>query len=373
MTDKRSRLSPEDIQQLLTDPSDSARADIAVKVAHEVEAKSLSVEEREIANAILRGLVKDTAERVRKSLSESLRYADELPRDIAIVLARDIETVSLPILESSPVLSDDDLIEIIATGSQSKQIAIAGRPKITNRISQAIVETDNTQAVKTLASNEGAQISDATYETLIEHHGAANEVMEALAYRDNLPITISEKLITLVSGRLRDYLHEHALNEGQTDQLIQDSRERATIDLVDQAAHADNVLELSSQLEANGRLTPSLILRAIFTGDIRFFEASLSVLAHVPLEKAAALIHDTGSLGLKSLFERTGLPEIYLPAYRVALDVFREMQRDGVDEDRERFRARMVERILTQYQDIDTPDIEYLIKSLQNQGNSRAA
>lgn len=373
MTDKRSKLSPEDIQQLLTDPSDSVRADIAVKVAQEVEAKSLTAEEREIANAILRGLVKDAAERVRKSLSESLRYADNLPHDIALTLAKDIETVSLPLLETSPILSDDDLIEIISGGSQQKQIAIAGRPVVADRVAQAIVETDNTQAVTTLAGNEGAELSETTYASLIDRYGTSTEVTEALAHREDLPITISEKLITLVSGRLRDYLQLHTLNEGQTDQLIQESRERATVDLVEKAAHTANVLALANQLKSNGRLTPSLILRAIFTGDVRFFEAALSVLSQVPLKRAAVLIHDTGSLGLKSIFERSGLPGIYLPAYRVALDVYREMQNDGGDEDRERFRARMIERILTQYQDVDTDDIEYLIKSLQNHDGSKAA
>jgi len=366
-------LSPEDIQKLLTDPSDGVRADIAAKVAREVGAKSLSDEEREIANAILRGLVKDAAERVRKSLSESLRYADELPHDVALALAQDIETVSLPMLGSSPVLSDSDLIEIISSGSPQKQIAIAGRPTVTDRVAQAIVETENPAAVTTLAGNEGAEISESTFTSLIDRYGTMNEVTEALAHRENLPITISEKLITLVSGRLRGYLEQHSLNEGQADQLIQESRERATVDLVEKAANTHNVVALSKQLKEHDRLTPSLILRAIFTGDVRFFEAALSVLADVPLKKAAILIHDTGTLGLKSLCERTDLPDVYLPAFRVALDVYREMQEDGIDEDRERFRARMVERILTQFHDIDTDDIEYLIKSLQREGGSKAA
>jgi hypothetical protein len=37
---------------------------------------------------------------------------------------------------------------------------------------------------------------------------------------------------------------------------------------------------------------------------------------------------------------------------------------DGGDHDRERFRARVIERILTQYEDLGPDDVDYLLDKL---------
>ena len=58
-------------------------------------------------------------------------------------------------------------------------------------------------------------------------------------------------------------------------------------------------------------------------------EASLSLLGKVPLTNARLLIHDAGRLGLKSLYERAGLPTRLLPAFREAVDVSHETLLDG--------------------------------------------
>ena len=65
--------------------------------------------------------------RVRENLSRSLRNSSRLPYDVAMRLAHDIETVALPILADSTVLTPDDLVEIVRSGSAPKQEAIAGR------------------------------------------------------------------------------------------------------------------------------------------------------------------------------------------------------------------------------------------------------
>ncbi len=365
MPKKGSKLSQNDIQELLQNPSDDVRADVARKVAQQIDTTSLTEEERELANSILRTLVKDAAELVRKSLSESLRYADDVPRDVALALAKDIDSVAVPLLESSPVFTDDDLIEIVNSGRGSKQIAIAGRPQVSDKVAVALVETDNGEAVAKLVSNDGATISETTYSELLDRHGKFEDVQESLANRSELPITVAERLVTMVSGKLQTYLVErHALSDAQANRIAQDSRERATVDLVELAAQAEDVSKLAQQLKQNGRLTASLMLRALCTGDMRFFEAGMAEMCGVSAEKAGLMIHDAGSLGLQAVFQKTGISEVYFPAFRIAVDVFKETDYDGGDRDRERFRDRMIERILTQYDNIDADDIDYLIDAL---------
>ena len=80
------------------------------------------------------------------------------------------------------------------------------------------------------------------------------------------------------------------------------------------------------------------------------------------------LIHDSGPLGLKAIYDRAGLPEGQYPAVRAAIDVARETDYDGRECDRERYSRRMIERILTQYGDLgvefESDDLEYLLAKM---------
>ena len=64
------------------------------------------------------------------------------------------------------------------------------------------------------------------------------------------------------------------------------------------------------------------------------------------------------------MYEKTGLPARFLPAVRVAIDVVHETEMDGGEGDRERYKARVIERVLTQYEDFGQEDLDYLLDKL---------
>ena len=117
-------------------------------------------------------------------------------------------------------------------------------------------------------------------------------------------------------------------------------------------------------MHRNHRLTPFLVLRAVCLGDMAFFEAAMAVMAKVPVTNARILIHDAGQHGLTSLYDRSGMPPRLLPAVRVALDVVRGTEFDGGQRDRERYRSRVITRILTQFEDLPQEDLDYLLDKL---------
>ena len=53
-----------------------------------------------------------------------------------------------------------------------------------------------------------------------------------------------------------------------------------------------------------------------------------------------------------------------LPAFRAGVKVYHELELDGEANDKARFRARMIERILTQFQQIPKDDLDYLLDKL---------
>jgi uncharacterized protein (DUF2336 family) len=185
--------------------------------------------------------------------------------------------------------------------------------------------------------------------------------------RGELPLTVAERLVAVVTDQLRNHLiRHHKVPSHVAERLAAQSRERATVGLSTESLDGERVTELVTQLRAGGRLTPSLLLRAACTGDMRLLEEAFAQLAGIPVHKAWILLHDAGPLGLRAIYERAKQPEFLYPAFRVALDVYHETELDGGPHDRERFERRMLERILTQYDDLTGDDLGFLLDRLSN-------
>ena len=76
------------------------------------------------------------------------------------------------------------------------------------------------------------------------------------------------------------------------------------------------------------------------------------------------LISDSGNLGFHELYRKAHLPDTLYPAIRVAVNVAREMTYDGETNDRRRFRSRMIERFLTQFEGLEDSNFEYLLSRM---------
>lgn len=357
-------LSKQDVQRLLANPSAEIRAELGQKVGTALSEPGLAPQEIMLAHDIVRILAFDVEERVRAALSHSLRHASLLPRDLALRLAEDVETVALPILADSLMLSDDDLVDIVRGGTLTRQVAIAGRANLTESVSEALVIHAGEPAVVVLMTNQSARISEASLLRAAERFSGSERVKQAMVLRDTLPVTVAERLATLVSRELQEHLiRAHALPPDIAADLVLKSREHAVIRLSAGAAD-DTLWRMVTQMHHNARLTPTLLLRALCTGDIAFFEATMAVLGDVPLENAQLLIHDRGHKGLAALYHKAGLPDAMLPAVQAAVDVVAETGFDGNQRDLERFRARVISRVLTCMAGVDGADADYLLEKL---------
>jgi uncharacterized protein (DUF2336 family) len=359
-----SSLSQTDVARLLAEPSPYVRAEVAGKLAQEIDSPRLTEAELQIAHDIVRAMAKDVEASVRQALSQSLRRASRMPHDVAIKLANDIESVALPILTHSQVLTDDDLAAIVKSGAAAKQEAIAARTRVSEKVAEVLIENAGEKVVATLMSNTGARISDSSLNRAVDRFAESDEVKKRMIARESLPATVTERLVTMVSENLKNYLvSHHEMSPGVAADIVMQSRERAIINMSGGTSEED-LEKLVNQMHRNRRLTPSIVIRALCMGDIAFFEAAMAAMANVPLVNARILIHEAGKLGLKSLYAKTGLPPRLLPAIRVAVDVVHETGMDGGERDRERYRARVIERILTQYEDMGPEDAEYLLAKL---------
>lgn len=361
----RPQLTEDDIIRLMKGDTPEQRASVAHRLCRRIALDVLSDEEKRFAEEIMGILAGDAADLVRRTLAVTLQNSPVLPRDVALKLAQDIEAVAIPILENSPSFTEEDLVELVLSVTAAKQAAIARRESLSITLTEVLSEYGGVESVRDLSANDGAEWSDKAYEDTLQRYGADEFIQRGLIHRDFVPSHIAEKMVSLVSGELFDVLvNRHELPAQLAIDLASSTRERATVDMVEQAGRTNDLPRFVSQLNLNGRLTHSLIMRALCCGQMPFVEHALAELSGVNHQRVWLMIHDAGPLGLQAVFDRAGLPRKMLPAFKAAVNVFHDTNYDGGRNDRARFRARMIERVLTQFQAIPQEDLDYLLDKL---------
>ena len=370
----RASLTDADVRMLVRGASADERAGAAHKLCRRMDSEPLSEAERAAAHDILRIMAADAAELVRRALAVTLRSSPLLPRDVALKLAADVESVAVPVLNYSPAFTDEDLLQLVRSAGEAKQIAVARRPALSERLTTAIVESTGEAVVREACANDNARFSERALQRTLERFGGSERVQEAVARRKVLPITVAERLVAMAGEAVREHLMtHHALSPETALQVALGARERATFDLVEQAGRAVDPRSFCEHLHRQERLTASLLLRGLASGHLPFFEHGLAVLSGVPHERAWVMIHDAGPLGLRALYDRAGLPARLYPAFRAGMDAYRALIAEGGPVDVERFRQRLLSRFLTGGAQASREDVDYLLDKLDRRTAAPAA
>lgn len=191
---------------LANDSSEEVRSRLAEKVARLLP--ELPAEEagkaREYAIQTLELLARDELTRIRAVLSEAIKAADHVPHHLVKQLAKDVELiVSAPVLQFSPLLTDDDLREIVAGAAKSGALsAIARRVGLSGQVSEAIVATRDVSAVAALLANDSAQIREETLDLILDAAPSIEPWHEPLVQRPNLPGKAAKRIAGFVAASL---------------------------------------------------------------------------------------------------------------------------------------------------------------------------
>lgn len=368
MATTRAALTEADIRTLVRGQTEDERAAAAHKICRRID-EGLPVEDRAAAEDILRMMAQDAAELVRRALAITLKNSPNLPRDVALKLADDVESVALPVLNFSPVFTDEDLAAIVRATSSLKQVAIARRDALSEVVTSSLVETGCEEAVKIAVANDNCTFSETSLRAAIDRFAKAEAITTAIAYRKVLPLSVSERLVHLVSDQVRQHLVDHhQLTPETAVQIALGAHERASMDLVDQAGRTADLQAFCAHLHKNERLTPSLMLRALANGHVSFFEWALAERSGVAHHRVWLLVHDAGPLGLRAIYERADMPQRLFPAFRTGLDTYHALQAEGGVLSVETLQERMLQRFLTQSSSGAREDTEYLLEKMDRLG-----
>jgi len=299
------RATPRQADLILTrDDDESVRERLAAKIVALVP--EFSKEERQkiraLSDKVLDTLARDQAVKVRQIVAEALKDSVHAPLAVIQKLARDMEIqVAGPILEHSPLLTDEDLLEIIAAGPIRGALnAIARRRQLSDTLSDGVAVAAlanpgvESNSVRRLLQNQSAQIREDTLDRILDQASRVPAWHEPLVQRPTLPMKAIKRLAAFVGRSLLEALQQRP-------------------DL-DDATAKDVAKAVQRRLEAEGAgaeappVGEEAIAAAIGAGKRDAIAAALARDAKLPAGVVSAILASKSAKAVTALAWRANLP-----------------------------------------------------------------
>ncbi len=353
-----SALGRKTIEDAVKAPHIEQRALAVQKIGRTMREASLSSSDREFAEKILSLICQDVSDIVRRALAVTLQNSPNLPHKIAHKLIHDIDSIAVPVLKHSPVLTDDDLRSILKSKAATKVKAIAQRQKLSAHISNAIISFGDGAAVADLAANDSAMIDAETAAKMAEIYADDDLIREAALSRQDMPADVVQNLVNAAARQIEKRLESvEGVTQFEAADIANRTQQRALLSYVDRDWSEKALIAYIETLHERGQLGEGIIMRAAGVGDMRFVQIALAKLNGVSIQKAGLMMFDGGPLGLKALCDRAELSASYCTFLRAALVIYRDFQLSAVPVTDKQMQKMMLERILTLPFEF-TPEIE---------------
>ena len=328
-------------RRLAEDADDKVRAELARKIGRILPALSKEASEKAQALTLetLECLARDQLPRVRQILAEEIKALDCVPKHIIKRLARDVEKVSAPVLEFSPLLSDADLIDIITTAHANHALkAIARRRPLSESVSDAVAVALDVPAVAALLENADARIREQTLEKIADNAEKVVEWHRPLVFRNDLSRRVIRRIAGFVSAALIEALSTRNNLDDETRRHLaraMQTRLSQTEDSETAAVASTKVIAEVRRRYKNGKLDDEFVEDAAEAGKRDVVILSLALLADVPEETAKRIIGAQSAKPVTALVWLAGLS--MRTAFKIQSFVLklpaRELMpaRDGID------------------------------------------
>ena len=296
---------------LAGDKDEAVRADLARKIS--TLAPGLTHDEhdkvRRITYDTLEMLARDQIPMVRKIVAEALKDVADAPPAVIGRLARDAEiAVAYPVLAYSPVLTDEDLLDIIGHSPISGALsAISRRTGVGSAVSDAIASSDDLDAIAILLGNPSAQIREETLDRLVDRAIDVDIWHQPLVQRPHLSSKSVLKLARFVAGSMLKSLAERQDLDPETAHAVAAQVEKRLAEMDDtppesnRAAAEEMAVDRARAMKERGELTETVVDTALAGGDQAFVVAALAVLADVSLDLVRSAVRTQSAKGMVAL------------------------------------------------------------------------
>ena len=325
---------------LAKDKDDRVRGELAAKIAK--IAPGLSAHDQDkmqrLTYETLDLLAQDQIPKVRQILAETLKDVAHAPPEVINRLARDADiAVATPILCYSPVLTDDDLLDIINNSPIPGALsAISQRTNVPFRVTDAIATSDDVDAIAVLLGNASAQIREETLDRLVDRAVDIEAWHQPLVRRPQLSSKSCQKMARFVASHLLQALSERqdldpeaaqtvaAIVQKRLEELDATGPEKSEARKATEAAIA---MERAKTLLGGGQLDESAVDTALSGGDHALVIAALSLLSGLSVNMISRTIVNQSAKGIVSIVWKADLSMalavelqtkmLHLPAARI--------------------------------------------------------
>ncbi len=309
---------------LAQDDDEQVRCNLAVQIGRLAPQLDDAARERvgAVVNEVLNLLARDQVTRVRRLLAEQLKETANVPADVIERLARDSESeVAAPVLEFSPLLDDDILIDIIRSAPASGTLAaISRRRNLAVPVSDAMVGTHDEGAIAELLSNQSAQIREETLDRLVDGAERIERWHEPLVHRPSLSTRSILRLCEFVAESLLEDLRRRRDLDAETAGAVADAVKRRLVhetlvdfgeSSVERDGRTDEYEESGEdrahRLFGDGVLDEDAILDGLGRGDRAFVMRALSLLGDIAPEIVGKAVSMGSAKGVVALAWQAGL------------------------------------------------------------------
>ncbi|NQU59801.1 MAG: DUF2336 domain-containing protein [Rhodospirillales bacterium] len=262
----------------------------------------LSDRERSLMFDIMHKMVHEAEMGARKIIAEQIAQLPDAPAGLVNLLANDDIDVAYAILKDSPVLKDEDLIEVIQHRTMEHQLALAVRTTVSEQVSDALVETGTEGVITTLLKNSGASISLATMEYLVEESKRVDVYQEPILRREDLDPDLAKRMYLWVSAALRKFIVKNfQLDQTVLDDLLERS---AKVSEKNIKTKSDNLAE---GIDKEGLGLAKMMIRALKDGEIFLFEAMFRRLTRLRNTLVKRILFEPGGEGLAIACKASGI------------------------------------------------------------------
>ncbi len=248
-------------------------------------------------------VVKDMEATVRAELSGKLSAVDAPITGTLKQFAMDDNIdVARPVLENATGLTDEDLIEVVASKTQAHMQAIARRASVSERVSGAIVDRGSDAVVASLLENAGAEIGRKSMEQITERAISSEVLQKSFVNRDAVPLDLLNELVMVVQKDLRNEILKRfeGVSEAELDAAISKGRQVVKKSFGRQSREQKLAMVEIDRMENQRKLKVELLLKYLQEDNVPCFAEALGRLSGIGYDGAVRIYkeRDVDSLAL---------------------------------------------------------------------------
>ncbi len=291
-------LDPRMLLEFAQDTTPEGRSRLARAVSHFFQEQDLNQTEQRIASDIMLNLLRQAEVDLRQALAERLANHASAPHELIVFLANDEITVAEPVLLHSPLLSDIDLMYIVAIKGKTHARTVAERADLSPMVANKLIDTRDPAVIRTLVDNQRVTLQKSSMKKLARVALVSEEIQAPLLRRPEVDSDVAVDLYMVVSQALRRQivskfkLQTH-LVEQAIDGLVQElSNEARGVREV-----TAEMIALAQRMRESGDISADLMIRTLRRGQISFFVALFAARMELQPAQVTSMIQRDGGRG----------------------------------------------------------------------------